>query len=76
LEYVLVNKRYEVGKDELINVFKYWNYLPFNICLDVLDSLFEEYDIPYSKHPFGIKEPRKKEVQKVIQFPKIKPKED
>ncbi len=70
--YALVNNREAVGKTELLNTFKTWTYMPFQMSLSVLETLFEEQNIDYKEHPFGIKKKRTtpKQYQKVIKFPK------
>lgn len=71
LSYALVNGRQEVGRVEMLNTFKNWNYIPFDMKLAVLDTIFEEQGIEQNEHPFGISEKRPKPAfQKIIQFPK------
>ena len=45
---------------EMINAFKNWDYIPFNLQLDILDDLFEQENIPYEEHPYGVKKKRNK----------------
>lgn len=67
--YSLVNNRNIVGKKEIINTFKNWEYLPIDLRLDVLDDLFIQENIDYQFHPFGLSHPRKKIAhQKIIRF--------
>lgn len=72
LMYSLLNKRDLVGQTEMINTFKNWQYIPFDIKLATLDTLFTEEDIDYSKHPFGVSKKQAKQEktppQKIIQF--------
>ena len=72
MAYALVNNRNQVGKTELLNTFKTWTYMPFNMSLSVLETLFEEQNIDYKEHPFGIKKKKtqNKQYKKVIEFPK------
>lgn len=72
MAYALVNNRDQVGKTELLNTFKTWTYMPFNMSLSVLETLFEEQNIDYKEHPFGIKKKKtqNKQYKKVIEFPK------
>jgi hypothetical protein len=67
--YALVNNKDVVDQDVVINSFKNWEYIPFQTKLSVLDTLFTEEDIDFSKHPFKIS-PKKKEkpIQKIIEF--------
>ncbi len=67
--YATVNNRHEVGRQELLNTFKNWTYLPFELRLDILDEYMVENHIDYSHHPFQISGPRKKApFQKVITY--------
>ena len=71
--YTLANNRTQVGQYEMLNTFKYWEYIPLNIKLDVLDDIFIQENIDYSNHPYQISKPRvKKTYQKIIPFPSIK----
>lgn len=77
MSYALANNRKEVGKKELINVFKYWDYVPLEVKLDVLDDIFLQEEIDYSEHPYKISKPRgRKQYQKIISFPNTTPKSD
>lgn len=71
--YALVNNRQQVGQTELINTFKNWDYIPFDMKLSVLNTLFTEEDIDFSTHPFGVSKKREKPATKIIQFRQIKP---
>lgn len=67
--YALANNRSQVGQKEMINTFKHWEYLPFDVKLDALDDIFIQENIDYEYHPFGLKHARKKtNYQKIIQF--------
>ena len=68
LMYAMLNNKSEVGQEEMLNTFKNWNYVPFNIRLSTINRLFEEDEIDYSKHPFGIPKKKPNQVQKIIQF--------
>ena len=59
LSYAVVNNRKMVSYKEMINAFKNWDYIPFNLQLDILDDLFEQENIPYEEHPYGVKKSRK-----------------
>ena len=59
LSYAVVNEREMVGYKEMINAFKNWDYIPFNLQLEILDDLFEQENIPYEEHPYGVKKSRK-----------------
>ena len=59
LSYAVVNEREMVGYKEMINAFKNWNYIPFNLQLEILDDLFEQEEISYEEHPYGLKKPKK-----------------
>lgn len=67
LSYAVVNNREMVGYKEMINCFKGWNYIPFNLQLDILDDLFEQEGIPYDEHPYDIKKKRNNKA-KIIQL--------
>ena len=67
LSYAVVNNREMVGYKEMINCFKGWNYIPFNLQLDILDDLFEQEGIPYEEHPYDIKKKRNNKA-KIIQL--------
>ena len=67
LSYAVVNNREMVGYKEMINCFKGWNYIPFNLQLDILNDLFEQEEIPYEEHPYGIKMKRSNKA-KIIQI--------
>lgn len=67
LSYAVVNNREMVGYKEMINCFKGWNYIPFNLQLDILDDLFEQEGIPYDEHPYDIKKKRSNKA-KIIQL--------
>ena len=69
LMYALVNNKDIVDQDVVINSFKTWEYIPFQTKLSVLDTLFTEEDIDFSKHPFKItKKKQEKPSQKIIEF--------
>lgn len=69
LMYALVNNKDIVDQDVVINSFKTWEYIPFQTKLSVLDTLFTEEDIDFSKHPFKISQKKKeKPIQKIIEF--------
>ena len=59
LSYAVVNEREMVGYKEMINAFKNWDYIPFNLQLEILDDLFEQEEISYEEHPYGLKKPKK-----------------
>ena len=59
LSYAVVNEREMVGYKEMINAFKNWDYIPFNLQLEFLDDLFEQEEISYEEHPYGLKKPKK-----------------
>ena len=48
-----------VSYKEMINAFKNWDYIPFNLQLEILDDLFEQEEISYEEHPYGLKKPKK-----------------
>lgn len=59
LSYAVVNEREMVGYKEMIKAFKNWDYIPFNLQLEILDDLFEQEEISYEEHPYGLKKPKK-----------------
>lgn len=69
--YCLVNNRNDVGPYEIVNVFKNWNVVPFNLRLSIVNRIFEKYELDIANHPFEIKEIHHQDSQrKIIQFPK------
>ena len=67
--YSLVNDRQVVGQQEMLNTFKFWDYVPFDLKLDILDDLFIQENIDYRQHPFQLSGPRNKpKFQKIIPF--------
>ncbi len=69
--YAVLNNKKEVGQTELLNTFKNWNYLPFEMKIDTINTIFDENEISYEEHPLGIKTKKeKKQPQKIITFPK------
>lgn len=69
LAYAVVNNKKEVGKTEMINTFKNWDYIPFDMKLDVIDKVFEEYEIDYKEHPYKFSKTKiKNRQQKIIAF--------
>ena len=71
MAYAVLNNKKEVGQTELLNTFKNWNYLPFEMKLDTINTIFDENEISYDEHPLGIKKSKdKKPTQKIITFPK------
>ena len=54
---------------EIINTFKGWDYFDFNLKLDIIDAIFEEFNLDYSMHPYRDKK-KNKNVGKVYHFPK------
>ena len=67
LSYAVVNEREMVGYKEMINAFKNWDYIPFNLQLEILDDLFEQEEISYEEHPYGLKK-HKKTKPKIIRL--------
>ncbi len=69
--YAVLNNRKEVGQTEMLNTFKNWSYLPFDMKIDTINTIFDENEISYDEHPLGIKANRnKKHPQKIINFKK------
>ena len=69
MSYALVNNKKEVGYKELLNTFKNWRFLSFQMKLKVLDDIFEQESFDYKDHPFEVKK-SKKPHQKIIEFPR------
>ena len=69
MSYALVNNKKEVGYKELLNTFKNWRFLSFQMKLKVLDDIFEQENFDYKDHPFEVKK-SKKPHQKIIEFPR------
>lgn len=67
--YASINKVSSVGMREIINTFKGWDYFDFNLKLDIIDAIFEEFNLDYSMHPYRDKK-KNKNVGKVYHFPK------
>lgn len=70
--YAAINNRRKVGIDEIIGSFKNWNYLAydFNLKLELLDGIFERFNIDSSKHPYHKTGKSKKNSSRIITFPK------
>ena len=69
--YAILNNKKEVGQTELLNTFKNWDYMPFEMKIDTINTIFDENEISYEEHPLGIKAKKeKKQPQKIITFPK------
>ena len=67
--YALVNNKQSVTVSEILNTFKNWDYIPFDMKLDSLDVLFQQEGLDYSQHPFKVSKPRnKKTYQKILPF--------
>lgn len=70
MTYAVVNNKGQVSRQEQLNAFKEWNWMPFDIRLQVLDTLYQEQDLDSTTHPFGIRQkPKEKVVRKIIPFP-------
>lgn len=65
--YASVNKVESVGIKEIINTFKNWDYFDHNLKMDIVDAIFEEFDLDYSMHPYR-KSKKNKEVGKIYNF--------
>ena len=55
-----INGFCNLDEPHIISAFKHWNYVPFSLKLEMLDSIFEEENLSYELHPFRIKEPENK----------------
>lgn len=66
--YSLVNKKTQVGYKEMLNTFKNWSYLPFDLKLRVIDDIIEQENLSQQDHPYGIKKSNQKTNQKIIKF--------
>lgn len=69
ITYALVNKKTEVGYTEMLNTFKNWSYLPFDMKLRVIDDIIEQENLSQQDHPYGLKKTSKNSTQKIIKFP-------
>ena len=65
--YSLVNNKSSVGIREMLNTFKEWDYVPFNLKLDMIDEIYSKKDIDYSINPYRSLE--KSVKKKVLKFP-------
>lgn len=65
--YASVNKVSHVGIKEIINTFKNWSYFDHNLKVDIVDAIFEEFDLDYSMHPYR-KKKKNKDVGKIYNF--------
>lgn len=70
--YASVNNTGKIGINEMIQTFKHWNFFEgyFNLKLEVLDAIFENFDLDYNMHPYRETKKSKKE-NKVLSFPKV-----
>ena len=71
--YAMVNNRYGVGKEEILNAFRHWDYVPFNIQMDILDDIFTLEDLDYDMHPYGINQ-QKTPKTNILKMEDYKPK--
>lgn len=68
--YALVNNKEQLSPEELLNTFKNWDYIPFFIRLQTLDTLYQENDLSEVPHPIRhTKNKNSKPKQKIILFP-------
>ncbi len=68
--YCLLNGKKECGLYEIVNVFKNWNMLPFNLKLSIVNRIFDKYNLEMEHHPFGVKNTSRHDVnKKIIVFP-------
>ena len=67
--YSLVNNKTSIGIKEMLNTFKEWDYIPFNLKLDMIDEIYSKKDIDYSINPYRSKEKFVK--NKVLEFPGV-----
>lgn len=51
----------------MLNAFKNWRYIPFNLQLDILDDIFEQENLSYEDHPYKISKKRKNK-EKIIRI--------
>lgn len=73
ITYALVNKRESVGQREILNTFKNWRYIPFDMQDKILTKLFEEDGIDYSLHPYRLRrDPSLDNKPKIIKLGEIK----
>lgn len=70
--YATLNNTGKVGINEIIQTFKAWSFFDnlFDLKLEVLDAIFERFNLDYSMHPFREAKSTKKE-NKVLSFPKV-----
>ena len=71
--YAMVNNRRGVGKEEILNAFRHWDYVPFDIQMSALDDIFVLEDLDYSMHPYKVKEKQKPKT-KIIKYEEYKTK--
>lgn len=69
--YASLNKSESVGIKEIINTFKGFDYFDFALKLDILDAIFEEFNLDMSMHPYRDK-PVTKPIGKIYNFPSNK----
>lgn len=65
--YASVNKVSHVGIREIVNTFKNWDYFDHNLKVDIIDAIFEEFNLDYSMHPYR-QNKKNKEVGKIYKF--------
>lgn len=66
--YASLNKATKVGIEEIINTLKNFDYFEFTMRKDIIDAIFEEFNLDYRMHPFR-KEKKKDETGKIYSFP-------
>lgn len=72
--YASLNKATKVGIEEIINTLKNFDYFDFEMRKDIIDAIFEEFNLDYSMHPYRSKK-KKDTTGKVYSFPTYSEKE-
>jgi len=64
--YAVVNNRAQVSYPEMLAVFRDWNFIPFKLKFEIINTIIEELNLKQEYHPF-----QKKKTEKVYQKGKI-----
>lgn len=67
LAYAVLNKKETIDYNVLLNTFKDWEYLPYNIRCEIASYLIDELKISKTAYPLNIKK-TSKEYKKILEF--------
>lgn len=64
--YASLNKATKVGIEEIINTLKNFDYFEFTMRKDIIDAIFEEFNLDYRMHPFRKEKKKMKPVRFIL----------